>query len=131
MEHDRHIERRSTACGLVVVHGRTGAADVLSLVGHLDIASVGRLVSQAADAIRHGGTCLILDLAGVAFVDSAGLAGLLNVLRRTDRAGGALVLVQVSADLRQLLNLTRLEREFTFADTLPRAEALLSASVSG
>jgi anti-anti-sigma factor len=103
MEHDRRIERRTTARGLVVVHGRTGAADVLSLVGHLDIASVGRLVSQASDAIRHGGTCLILDLTGVAFVDSAGLAGLLNVLRRTDRAGGGIVLVHVSTELQRIL----------------------------
>lgn len=112
---------------LVVVHGHTGEAEVLSLIGQLDLSSVGRLVSQAADAIRHGRTRIILDLAGVEFVDSAGLAGLMNVLRRADRAGGGVVLVHVSEDLQRLLSLTRLDREFAFADTLPLAAAKLSA----
>ncbi len=111
----------------MVVHGRAGDAEVLSLVGQLDLSSVGRMVAQAADAIRHGRTRIILDLAGVEFVDSAGLAGLMNVLRRADRAGGGLVLVHVSEDLQRLLMLTRLDREFAFAETLPRAAAKLAA----
>ena len=111
----------------MVVQGRTGDAEVLSLIGQLDLSTVGRLVSEAADAIRHGRARIVLDLAGVEFVDSAGLAGLLNVLRRADRAGGGVVLVNVDDDLQRLLALTRLDREFTFADTLPRAAARLSA----
>ncbi len=103
---------------------------MLSLIGQLDLSSVGRLVSQAADVIRQGRTRIILDLAGVEFVDSAGLAGLLNVLRRADRAGGGMVLVHVSADLLRILSLTRLDREFSFAETLPRAEAKLAATLS-
>lgn len=114
----------------MVVHGRTAAAEVLSLIGQLDVTSVSRLVGQAADAIRRGGTRLIVDLAEVEFVDSAGLAGLLDVVRRADRAGGGAVLVHVRPELRRLLTVTRLEREFTFAETLPGAEAKLLAYVS-
>ena len=124
---ERRITRRTAAGSLVVVQGRTGDAEVLSLIGQLDLSSVGRLVSEAADAIRHGRCRIVLDLAGVTYVDSAGLAGLLNVLRRADRAGGGVVLVHVSEDLERLLALTRLDREFTFADTLPRAAAMLGA----
>ena len=130
MEHERRFERRQPATNLVIVHGRTSSAEVISLIGHLDIASVGRLVGHAADAIRHGGVRLIVDLAGVDLVDSSGLAGLLNVLRRADRAGGGMVLVHVSAELQRILAMTRLDREFTFAETLPRAEAKLAASLS-
>ncbi len=126
-EHPPRFERRRPTLGLVVVQGRTSSAEVLSLIGQLDMASVGRLVSQAADAIRSGATRLILDLAGLEFVDSAGLAGLLNVLRRADRAGGGVVLVHVSPDLERVLSLTRLDREFAFAETLPRAAAMLAA----
>ncbi len=124
---EQRFERRAPAGSLVVVHGHTGDAEVLSLIGQLDLSSVGRLVSQAADAIRHGRTRIVLDLAGVEFVDSAGLAGLMNVLRRTNRAGGGVVLVHVRDDLRRLLALTRLDREFAFAETLPRAAAKLAS----
>jgi anti-anti-sigma factor len=130
MQHSPRFERRRPTLGLVVVQGRTASAEVLSLIGQLDISSVGRLVSQASDAIRGGATRLILDLAGLEFVDSAGLAGLLNVLRRADRAGGGMVLVHVPTDLQRVLALTRLDREFSFADTLPRAEAKLLSSLS-
>jgi len=127
MEGTHRFARRSPAGSLVVVQGRTGGAEVLSLIGQLDLSSIGRLVSEAADAIRHGRCRIVLDLAGVDFVDSAGLAGLMNVLRRADRAGGGVVLVHVSEDLQRLLALTRLDREFTFAETLPRAAARLAA----
>ncbi len=123
----RRFDRRPAAGSLVVVQGRTGDAEVLSLVGQLDLSSVGRLVTEAADAIRHGRPRIILDLAGVDFVDSAGLAGLLNVLRRADRAGGGVVLVHVGEDLLRLFKLTRLDREFAFAETLPHAAARLGA----
>jgi anti-sigma B factor antagonist len=130
MERERRFERRTPVSSLVVVHGRTGSAEVLSLVGHLDLSSVGRLVAQAADAIRGGRARLILDLAGIEFVDSAGLAGLLNVLRRAERAGGGVVLVHASPELRRVMALTRLDREFVFAETLPRAEAALLAATT-
>lgn len=126
-EQPRRFGRRAPAGQLVVVHGRAGDAEVLSLIGQLDISSVGRLVSEAADAVRHGHPRLILDLAGVEFVDSAGLAGLLNVLRRTGKAGGGLVLVHVQPVVSELLSLTRLDRELEFAATLPQAEAKLAA----
>ena len=121
----RRFDRRRAAGSLVVVQGRTGDAEVLSLVGPLDLSSVGRLVTEAADAIRHGRARIILDLAGVEFVDSSGLAGLLNVLRRADRAGGGVVLVHVGEEMRRLFSLTRLDREFAFADTLLQAAAQL------
>ena len=130
MDDERRFERRQPATHLVIVHGRTASADVLSLVGQLDLASVGRLVGCAADVIRRGSVRLIVDLAGVEFVDSAGLAGLLNVLRRADRAGGGMVLVHVSPELLRIMAMTRLDREFTFAETLPRAEARLAATIS-
>ena len=105
----------------MVVHAHTDVADVLSLVGDLDVAAAPRFVSQAADALRTGAKRLLIELDGVGFVDSAGLAALLNVLRRATAAKAAMVLVGAQPQVRHILAETRLEREFTFASTVDEA----------
>lgn len=109
------------------MHAHTDAADVLSLVGELDVAAAPRFVSQAADALRGGARRLFVELEGVSFVDSAGLAALLNVLRRATAARASLVLVGTRPQVRSVLAQTRLEREFTFAPTVEAAEDLSGA----
>jgi anti-sigma B factor antagonist len=108
---------------LVVVHAHTDNADVLSLVGDLDLASAPRFVTQAADALRSGARRLFIELEGVAFVDSAGLASLLNVLRRATAQSAAMVLVGARPQIRSVLEQTRLDREFRFAETIADAVA--------
>ena len=97
---------------------------MLSLVGELDLAAAPRFVSQAADALRTGARRLFVELQGVSFVDSAGLAALLNVLRRATAARAHLVLVGVQPQVQDLLAQTRLDREFTFAATIDDAREL-------
>ena len=114
---------------LVVVHAHTDAADVLSLVGDLDLASAPRFVTQAADALRAGAKRLFVELEGVSFVDSAGLASLLNVLRRATAQRAPMVLVGVRPQVLSILEQTRLDREFRFAATI--ADAVASATEHG
>ena len=116
--------RTEATHGLVVVHAHTDAADVLSLVGELDAIAAPRFVTQAADALRKGTRRLLVELDGVSFVDSAGLAALLNVLRRATAAHAALVLVGTQPQVRNVLRQTRLEREFSFAPTIEDAQRL-------
>jgi anti-anti-sigma factor len=116
-------ERLGADSNLVVVHAHTESADVLSLIGELDLFSAPRFVSQAAEALRAGAKKLLVELDGVAFVDSAGLAALLNVLRRTSACKARLVLVGVQPQVRDVLAQTRLEREFVFAANMADAAA--------
>lgn len=95
---------------------------MLSLVGELDVAAAPRFVGQAADALRAGARRLFVELEGVSFVDSAGLAALLNVLRRATASRAPLVLVGAPPQVRGLLAQTRIDREFMFADTVEDAE---------
>jgi anti-anti-sigma factor len=122
------VDRRFSH-SLVVVHAHTDTADVLSLVGDLDIASAPRFVTQAADALRSGARRLFIELEGVSFVDSAGLASLLNVLRRATAQSAAMVLVGARPQVRSVLEQTRLDREFRFAETI--ADAVGSDSGHG
>jgi anti-sigma B factor antagonist len=67
----------------------TGAVR-LSLTGELDLASVGRLRQAVDAAFRAGGvTSLTVDLAGVAFLDSTGMAGLISARRMADAFGAS------------------------------------------
>jgi anti-sigma B factor antagonist len=103
---------------LVVVHSHSDQADVLSVVGDVDLASAPRLVTHASDALRHGANGLVLDLREVEFMDSAGLAALLNVLRRATAAGRNLVIAELQPQVRRLLADTRLDRHFTIVETV-------------
>lgn len=105
------------------MHAHSDSADVLSLVGDLDGTGAPRFVSQAADALRAGARRLVIELGDVPFVDSAGLASLLNVLRRVRSADATMVLVGVQPQVRHALDQTRLHHEFAFASTLAEAEA--------
>ena len=108
------------------MHAHSDSADVLSLVGDLDVSGASRFVVQAGDALRQGATRLVIELGDVPYIDSAGLAALLNVLRRVRSAGAAMVLVSVQPHVRELLDQTQLDREFTFANSLDEAEAALN-----
>jgi anti-anti-sigma factor len=113
---------------LVVVEAKTDNAVVLSLVGDLDLAGAPRFVSEAADVLRHGCRALVLDLAAVPFVDSAGLAALLNVLRRATAVKAKMVITGVDDRVRMVFERTRLDVQFRFAATQADAERLVAAA---
>lgn len=114
-------DRPGARSSLIVVHAHTDTADILSLVGDLDLASAPRFVSQAAEALRNGARRLLVELEGVSFVDSAGLAALLNVLRRATAQRAGMVLVGARPQVLDVLAQTRLDREFAFAPSIEEA----------
>ena len=110
---------------LVVVEAWTATTVTLSLVGDLDLVGGPRFVRQAADVLRRRPKAVFVDMTGVPLMDSAGLAALLNVLRRATQAEASVVLVGVSETVRRVFDLTRLDREFTFAPSQVDAERLV------
>lgn len=86
----------------------TGAA---VLVGELTFSTVPALRGCLPDEPR-----LLLDVSGVSFCDSAGLAALIGARRRAERAGGGVTLLGVSAALARVLRLTGVEPLFTYRE---------------
>jgi anti-sigma B factor antagonist len=77
------------------------------LAGELDMAAVFRLEPAldrllAAQDVR----ALVLDLAGVGFVDSAGLGALLSIRERTSQLGIEMAIARPSDAVRRLLELS-------------------------
>ncbi len=79
----------------------------VALGGELDMAAAFKLEPAvehllAADDVQ----ALVLDLADVAFVDSAGLGAILAIHERTHRAGIGIAITRPSDPVRRLLELT-------------------------
>ncbi len=101
-----------------------GGVTVLVLAGELDIAHARRLGSAVQDVLCTGPAAIVIDICGVDFVDSTGLAVLLNARRRTLRRGIRLALACDVPSTIKLLALTRLERDF---DVYPNRAAAVAA----
>ena len=61
---------------------------VLVLTGELDISAAPRLAVTVRDHVRRGADAVCIDLSNVVFVDTAGVAALLNCERTLSRADG-------------------------------------------
>jgi anti-anti-sigma factor len=96
------------------------------VAGEIDYANATSLQAQISTACaERGAQALILDLAGVEFMDSSGLRAILHLQRELVSGGGGLVLLDPTPQVRGILTLTGLDRQLPAADTLEHAEALL------
>jgi anti-sigma B factor antagonist len=82
---------------------------VLVVAGDLDAATAGDFAAAAGSviALEHP-TRMVVDLAGVDFIDSTGLNELVRAHRALHRSGGRLVLRSPGDTVRVLLDITRL-----------------------
>jgi anti-anti-sigma factor len=80
----------------------TDEALFVRVTGELDAASVGRLEVVLDDAIGLGARRIEMDLSGLSFVDSSGLAVLIRTQQRVAHRGGALVVEPASEPTRRL-----------------------------
>jgi anti-anti-sigma factor len=81
---------------------------VLTLRGELDPHTAPRLGERIDEAFRDGKVDLILDLAGVSFIDSSGLRVVLRAHTEASERDGRLALRSPSATARRLLDITGL-----------------------
>ena len=71
---------------LHVERSRIDGLEVLVVQGELDIATAPRMISVLNEALAEGESPLVVDLAQVLFMDSTGLALLMNARRRALRS---------------------------------------------
>jgi anti-sigma B factor antagonist len=95
--------------GFEAVARHQGESLDVTLLGELDMAATFKLESDlerllARDNVRR----LVLDLAGLTFVDSAGLGTLLAIRDRTQDLDIEMVVTNVSAPVRRILDLSGL-----------------------
>jgi anti-anti-sigma factor len=80
----------------------------LTITGRLDGYWANHLESSLTEIVREGNHHLRLNLSGVTFLSSAGIAVLVKFYKRLGAIQGSLIIVAVSAPVRTVLNITRL-----------------------
>jgi anti-sigma B factor antagonist len=96
----------------------------VTLDGRLDASNAQTLKESLEQLIDGGITQLVVDLAGVPFIDSAGLAALVSILKTTRRVGGNVLLIGVQPQARTVFSLTMLDQVFAI---YPNVEAALDS----
>ena len=104
---------------------------VVSIEGELDLHTAPELEQALGTILARGGRSVVVDLAGLEFIDSAALAALLRALPRFRSRGGRFLLVTEDRRILRTLEITGLDRTFDIEPRLGNAvEQVLSASMA-
>ena len=99
------------------------AAATLKLTGELDGATSDSVVAEFDRHLRAGRKAITMDLAGVTFIDSAGLRAIIRIQRRATQQSAELTVIPPPAPLLELLEITGLtERLVIASDGGPESE---------
>jgi anti-sigma B factor antagonist len=89
-------------------------APVLVVTGELDVYEAPTFRAELFDILDEGHRRVVVDCAGVSFIDSAGLAALVEAQRRLDGRDGQLVLRGLHDATKRIFEITDLTDAFTF-----------------
>ncbi len=99
---------------------------IIALSGEIDLACSPELREILGVHAKARRGALLLDFAGVEYVDSSGLATLVEYVKKVQSFGGRLALAEVSARVRTIFDLVRLSEIFPIYATLAEAKAALA-----
>ena len=94
---------------------------VVTVTGSLDAHGAPRLREQLIDLIASGCNRLVVDFAGVDFIDSTGLGVLIGALKRVRSGGGHMRLVIDDERILRVVRITGLHRVFDVHDDVAGA----------
>lgn len=103
----------------------------LRVAGELDVATVGILRGAVDRLLEQGCRGLLLDMAGVTFLDSSGIGLLLRILRDMKVRQGDFVITGLTPDLWDLFRITGTRRMFDFVEDPREAEERVRAGETG
>ncbi|KAB2349641.1 STAS domain-containing protein [Actinomadura rudentiformis] len=117
--------RCGTMSQMQVLERVEGTVTVVTLAGDLALGSAeevrDRLAGLVRGAVGEGRRDLLLDLAGVDFMDSMGLRVLIHVFRRVQEAGGRMALSAVQPRAGRALDVTGLNASLDIYSTTEEA----------
>ena len=98
---------------LTIVETATASGQrVLALTGRVNAASAPELKRRVKDFVAGGQARLVLDMGGVAFIDSSGLSALISGLRSAREAGGYLRIAGLGGQALGAVKLMNMDRVF-------------------
>jgi anti-sigma B factor antagonist len=100
---------------------------IVSIAGDLDLATVPRLRAELAAEPVAGAGAVVVDLAGVTFMDSTGLSALLDLERDLTARGGRLAIACPEGAARLLFDVAGVTGQLALYWTREDAEAAAAA----
>jgi anti-sigma B factor antagonist len=88
----------------------------VSIQGRIAIDTSDEMRSRIGEALRSKPESLMVDLSDVTYMDTSGLATLIEALRIARQQSTQIVLQGIQEQPRYLLTVTNLDRVFTFAE---------------
>jgi anti-sigma B factor antagonist len=87
---------------------QTGGVTLVVPKGDLDMGTADQMKRTLTELIEKGQSKLVMDLTGVAYVDSSGLGALVAAMKQARAVGGNLKLCGLQEDVRSIFEMTRL-----------------------
>lgn len=106
---------------------RVGSVAILRIGGDVTSSSEADLMAGFGRATDDGARAVILDFAGMEYMNSGGIGLLVTLLVRAQRGGARLLATGLSDHYRQILSLTRLDEAIEIHDD----ESAAVAAVEG
>jgi len=97
--------------------------NVLPLEGQIDLHVSAKVAAAIAERVKEKPARLVVDLSRVNYIDSSGLAVLINGVRDVEDYGGIFILAGVRDEVRPILEAARLENFFIFFPSVDQALA--------
>jgi anti-sigma B factor antagonist len=99
---------------LELVTRKQGSTMTIGLSGELDIASAPAARQAIAEALSGHPECVVLDLSGLAFIDSSGLHATVELARRSSAQNIRLVIIPGPSAVQRVFEITGLTERLPF-----------------
>jgi anti-sigma B factor antagonist len=111
-----------------VTSRKDGAITVVAASGEVDLYTSPKLREAIVSSVSDRSPSVVVDLAEVSYMDSSGIATLVEALQLTKKHSGRLVLAGLTPRVREVFELARLQSVFELS---PSVEAALAAPPGG
>jgi anti-sigma B factor antagonist len=98
-------------------------SNVLPLKGEIDLHVSPSVTASLNSMIEKKPQRLVVDLSGVTYIDSAGLAALIGAMQKVEGYGGKFLLAGLQETVRSIFEISRLDQVFQI---FPDADAALA-----
>jgi anti-sigma B factor antagonist len=107
-----------------ITEGRVGDATIIRVVGRVD-SSVSRLLEQKVADVIAGGRAIVVDVAEMSYVSSAGLRPFITLAKHAQAKKQAVSLCGMRDEIAEIFEISGLLELFAVHDTVEAAVAAL------
>lgn len=106
---------------LIIEVNNTDQATIVAPQGEIDLGRSPGLRTRLGEIIAEKPGRIIIDLSGVTYMDSSGVATLVEALQQCRSINASLTLCAMQDRVRSIFEIARLDMVFTIADTIEHA----------